>query len=102
MPETRTVTAESLIAEYAVDLAFVAEREPATTLADFVEQLRTVAHGLAVYARIDGAEDLDTAAVYLCDADDSTDDAERAVLLNRAAGYLTGTADMVDEYRLMV
>lgn len=94
-------TIDTLVARYADDIAFVAEERPATTPEGFIEQLRTAAHRLDVYARINGAEDLETAATYLTDAMASTG-AERRVLLNRAVKYLAYTSDMVDEYRLMV
>lgn len=92
--------APSILAPYVDDIAFVAEESPATTPEDFVEQLRTAAHRLDVYARINGAEDLETAATYLVDALASTG-AERSVLLNQVVKYLAYTSDMVDEYRLM-
>jgi hypothetical protein len=93
--------APTILARYVDDIAFVAEEKPATTPAEFVEQLGTAALRLGHYARINGAEDLDTAATYLTDAMASTG-AKRKVLLNQAVEYLVNTADMVDEYRLMV
>ncbi|MET7646112.1 hypothetical protein ABZS83_21280 [Streptomyces sp. NPDC005426] len=94
---------DKLIAQYATDVAFVAEREPATTLADFTQQLATAADLLGPsWVDIEGAEELDTAVVYLTDALDSTDDAERAVLVSRAARYLVDVDDIVSEYRLSV
>ncbi|MGW1814120.1 hypothetical protein ACWCQM_11240 [Streptomyces sp. NPDC002125] len=99
---TKTITAESLIADYAADIAFVAEEEPATTLAVFNTQLATAADRLGKeWADIDGAEELPTAVTYLADAVDSTDDTERTVLVNRAATYLTDIHDLVEEYREM-
>ncbi|MFE3429501.1 hypothetical protein [Streptomyces sp. NPDC059171] len=100
---TKNITAEQLIAKHASDIAFVAEQEPATTLEDFNEQLDTAAERLGpTWADINGAEELDTAVTYLADAIQSTDDAERAVLVNRAARYLTNVDDVVEEYREMV
>uniref|UniRef100_A0AAU3GYP9 Uncharacterized protein n=1 Tax=Streptomyces sp. NBC_01401 TaxID=2903854 RepID=A0AAU3GYP9_9ACTN len=96
-------TVDKLIAQHAADIAFVAEREPATTLADFNEQLGTAADRLGPsWVDIEGAEELEIAVVYLADALDSTDDAERAVLVSRAARYLADVDDMVSEYRLSV
>jgi hypothetical protein len=93
--------APSILARYVDDIAFVAEAEPATTPAEFIDQLGTAARNLGYFARINGAEDLETAATYLTDAMQSKG-GERRVLLNHAVGYLANTADMVDEYRLMV
>ncbi|WP_098899401.1 hypothetical protein [Streptomyces sp. st77] len=96
------MTAEQLIAKHAVDIAFVAEQDPATTLEDFNEQLDTAAERLGpTWADINGAEELPVAVTYLADAIQSTDDAERAVLVNRAASYLTDVSDVVEEYRGM-
>lgn len=92
---------EHIITRYADDIAFVAEERPATTLDAFIEQLRTAAHRLTVYARINGAEDLETAVTYLDDAIRSTG-TERTVLLGQAMKYLKDAGEMVDEYRLMV
>jgi chemotaxis protein histidine kinase CheA len=93
--------APSILAQFVDDIAFAAEEPPATTPKVFIEQLRTAAHNLDVHARINGAEDLETAATYLTDAMEAKG-AERRVLLNRAVKYLADTADIVDEYRLMV
>lgn len=98
---TATVTADQFIAEYANDIAFAAEEQPAQTPEAFIEQLRTAAHNLGHYAGINGAEDLETAATYLADALSATG-AEQRTLLDRAVGYLANTAEMVDEYRDMV
>jgi len=96
-----TTIAPSILARYTDDIAFVAEEKPATTPEAFVDQLQTAAHNLGFFARINGAEDLETAATYLSDAIASTG-AERKVLLNKAVEYLVNTSDMVDEYRDMV
>lgn len=102
MPAKKTITAASLIAEYADSIAYVAEQQPATTLAGFNTQLDTAAERLGkTWADIDGAEELPTAVTYLADAIDSTDDTERTVLVHRAAAYLTGIHDLVEEYREM-
>ncbi|MZG04160.1 hypothetical protein G3M53_91450 [Streptomyces sp. SID7982] len=96
------ITAAQLIAKHAADIAFVAEQDPATTLEDFNEQLDTAAERLGpTWADINGAEELPFAVTYLADAIQSTDDAERAVLVNRAASYLTDVSDVVQEYREM-
>lgn len=91
----------TILARYTDDIAFAAEAEPATTPQEFIDQLGTAARNLGTFARINGAEDLETAVIYLTDAMEAKG-AERRVLLNRAVGYLANTADMVDEYRLMV
>ena len=93
--------APSLLAPYVDDIAYAAEAQPAETPEDFLNQLERAAHNLGDLARIDDAEDLQTAVVYLRDAMDAKG-AERRVLLNRAVSYLANTADMVDEYRGMV
>ncbi|KIZ16853.1 hypothetical protein [Streptomyces natalensis] len=68
---------------------------------EFINQLGTAALNFGTYARINGAEDLETAATYLSGAIGSTG-AKRRTLLNQAVKYLANTSDMVDEYRLMV
>lgn len=93
--------APSVLAQFVNDIAFAAEAEPATTPQEFIDQLGTAYRNLGFFARIDGAEDLENAAIYLTDAMEAKG-AERRVLLNRAVSYLKNTADMVDEYRLMV
>jgi uncharacterized protein related to proFAR isomerase len=92
--------APTILAPYVDDIAFVAGEKPATTPAEFVEQL-TAASERLTDAGINGAEDLETAATYLADANALTG-TERRVLLNRAVKYLKDTDDMVDEYRDMV
>jgi chemotaxis protein histidine kinase CheA len=91
----------SILAQFVDDIAFAAEAEPATTPQDFIDQLGTAAHNLDHCAQINGAEDLETAATYLTDAMEAKG-AERRVLLNHAVKHLANTADMVDEYRLMI
>jgi hypothetical protein len=92
--------APAVLAPYVDDIAFVAEEKPATTPAEFAEQLGTASERLTD-AGINGAEDLETAATYLADAIALTG-AEQRVLLNRAVKYLKDTDDMVAEYRDMV
>lgn len=101
MPSTTTTIAPAILAPYVDDIAFVAEEKPAATPQALVGQLQTAAHRLGYYAGINGAEDLETAATYLSDAIASTG-GKRQVLLKQAVEYLVNTADMVDEYRLMV
>lgn len=95
-----TITADSLIAKYSADIAFVAEEQPATTVYDFTYQV-TVAAEHFEGAGIDGGDELETGTQYLADAVASTDDTERAVLLGKAAEYLARADDMADEYRDM-
>ena len=90
-----------VLAPYVDDIAFAAEAEPATMPEEFIDQLGTAYRNLGFFARIDGAEDLETAVTYLTDAMEAKG-TERRVLLNRAVGYLKNTADIVDEYRLMI
>jgi hypothetical protein len=92
--------APSVLAKYTDGIAFVAEKAPAATPQEFANQLETAARNLSM-ARINGAEDLETAATYLADAMRAKG-AERRVLLGRAVEYLSNARDMVDEYRLMV
>lgn len=94
--------APRVLAPFVHDIAFAAEAEPATTPEEFIEQLGAAARNLGYFARINGAEDLETAATYLTDAMATEAGIERSILLNRAVRYLAYTADMVDEYRLMV
>lgn len=93
--------APSVLAPFVDDIAFAADTEPATTPTEFIDQLGTAAINLGHFARINGAEDLETAATYLTDAME-TKGGTRKKLLAQAVKYLVNTADMVDEYRLMV
>jgi hypothetical protein len=97
----RPVTTESLIALYSKDIAFVTDESPADSADVFADQLRTAAERLGYNAGIHGAEDLETAATYLTDAQHSQEPTEQRVLLDRVAAYLQNVDDMVDEYRLM-
>lgn len=92
--------APAVLAPFVDDIAFVAEEKPATTPQEFVEQLSVASERLAD-ARINNAEDLETAATYLADAVNATG-ARRKHLTDQALSYLRYTADMVGEYRLMV
>lgn len=99
--QTEPITIDSLIAKYAVGIAFVAEEEPATTLNDFTYQV-TVAAEHFEGAGINGGDELETGIQYLVDAEYATDDNVRAVLLGKAGEYLARADDMADEYRDMV
>ncbi|MFD0074290.1 hypothetical protein ACFVIY_17835 [Streptomyces sp. NPDC127166] len=101
MRKTAPITVDGLIAEYAADVAFAAEKTPATILSDFIDQLHTAYRNLTHFARISLA-DLDTAVTYLEDAENSADATEKQVLLAKAAEYMRDIPDAVDEYRLMV
>lgn len=98
---TTTITVESIIREYAADIAYVAEGETATTVVDFTYQLEVAVENFEG-AGIDGGDELQAGAQYLADADGSTDETERTVLLRRAAEYLIRADDMASEYREMV
>ncbi|MFB7548570.1 hypothetical protein [Streptomyces sp. NPDC056154] len=100
MTTTAPATADTILTRYADDIAFVAEEQPATTLADLAEQVSTAGERLAE-AHINGAEDLETAANALRAVEDTPQES-RHVFLQHAAHHLRHTADMVDEYRLMV
>jgi len=100
MAALTTATSETLLARYAVDIAFVAEEWPATTLTGLAEQMQTAAEHMAG-AGIQGTDDLETAATCLLAAE-TPDLTERMVYLTRAARFLTSATDMVDEYRLML
>jgi len=91
--------APAVLARFTDGIAFVAEAQPATTVQEFIDQLG-VAAGRIAAARLDGAEDLETAATYLADAVRASG-AERRVLTDKAVDYLSSARDMVDEYRLM-
>ncbi|MFF0055651.1 hypothetical protein ACFYRI_14800 [Streptomyces microflavus] len=102
MPATNPITVESLIAKHADDIAFAAEEEqPAATADDFAAQLRDAVRTFEL-AGINGTEELEDAATYLVDAATSTDPAEQAVLLKKAAKGLAYADDMVSELRDMV
>lgn len=101
MPAPILTTPEAFVARFAEDIAFVADEPTATTIDDFVSQVYTAASN-AEAAGITVGEELPVGARYLADAHSTTDDTERAVLLKRAAEYLSYTRDMADEYRLMV
>ncbi|NEB70282.1 hypothetical protein G3I39_24975 [Streptomyces fulvissimus] len=101
MPATKTLTIESLIAEYADGIAFAAEEQPATTVDGFAAQLRDSVRTFEL-AGINGTDELEDAATYLVDAASSTDLAEQAVLLKKAAKNLAYAHDMVSELRDMV
>lgn len=92
---------QKLIDTHGKDIAYVATEEPATTPAAFIDQLGTAANYLNL-ARINDAEDVQTAATDLADALLTTDKSERQLLINRAGRRLKDTADMVTEYRQMV
>lgn len=93
--------APSALDKYAEDIAYVAEKPRAQTSEEFAGQLERAAYNLGTLARINGAEDLETAATFLIEAIDAKG-RERAVLLKRALGYLKDVPDMVDEYRGMI
>ncbi|MFC9987842.1 hypothetical protein ACFXKV_04745 [Streptomyces globisporus] len=101
MPATKTLTVESLIAEYADGIAFAAEEQPAATVDDFAAQVRDSIQTFEL-AGINGGDELEDAATYLVDAVNSTDPAEQALLLKKAAKGLAYADDMVSELRDMV
>ncbi|MEU6925436.1 hypothetical protein [Streptomyces sp. NPDC046631] len=100
MTTTAPVTTETILDRYADDIAFVAEEQPATTLAALAEQVSTAGERLGE-ARINGAEDLETAADALRAVEDTPLES-RHVFLRHAARHLRHVGDMADEYRDMV
>jgi hypothetical protein len=98
---TATITIDSLIAQHAADLAYVAENPtPATTLDELVHHLTYAAENFDL-ARINGHEDLETAATLLAEAGQA-EGADRDTFILRAAALLKEVRDMTDEYRTMV
>jgi hypothetical protein len=89
-----------LVTAYAQTVADITEKTPATTHTDFVDQLSTASSRMTD-AGINGAEDLETAAIYLADIDEAAEASGigQAVLLKRARSLLAGLTDMADEYR---
>lgn len=98
MTATALVTVDTLVARYAADIAFVAEEQPATTVAAFTYQLVAASENFEA-AGINGGDDLQAGAQYIADANTATDDNKRTVLLGQAAEYLAQATDMADEYR---
>lgn len=98
MPAT---TMQQLIDTHGKDIAYAAAEEPANTPAGCIDQLGTAAINLGL-ARMNNAEDVQTATTDLTDALNTTSKKERQVLINRAGRHLKYVADMVDEYRQMV
>ena len=102
MPKTAALTADTLVARYAVDIAFVTGQTPATTLADFADQLSTAGDTLTA-AYITLAEEFETAASLLrVAADPDVTASDQDVLLKRSVRYLKDIPDAVGEYRLTV
>ncbi|MCI2423096.1 hypothetical protein MOQ72_37330 [Saccharopolyspora sp. K220] len=102
------ITVEDIIGRYADDIAFVAEATPAAELGAFIDQLDTAAWRFGE-ARINGHEDMETAAVHLrgprptSEARDSVDETARNVFLKRADELLFPVVwDMTQENRDMV
>ncbi|MFJ7990250.1 hypothetical protein [Streptomyces sp. NPDC096351] len=101
MTKTAPLTADTLVARYATDIASVTDEKPATTPGDFIQQLHTAHRTLADLSGISLADDLDTAAIYLTDAvqPDNTD-TETQTLLRKAADLMRDIPDAVAEYQL--
>lgn len=89
----------TLLASYTADIAFVAEEQPATSLAVLAEQVATAVDRLRDVG-LDG-EDLACAGVYLRDAHRS-DGSERRVLLENADRHMRVGCEQVNDYRLML
>jgi len=102
MPTT-AITAADIIRRYADDIAYVAEKkDQATDIGTFADQLGTAARNFSL-ARIDGHEDVQTAAAFLHEADLSADDTERAEFLRKADKLLAPVVgEMTQEFREMV
>ena len=96
-----TITVDSLIAQHADNLAYVAENPaPATTLDEFLHRLDYAADNFDL-AGIRGHQDVKAAGTLLAEAA-ATDGAAQERLLLRAAVLLKELGDMTDEYRTMV
>ncbi|MYZ34351.1 MULTISPECIES: hypothetical protein [unclassified Streptomyces] len=103
MPTT-VITAADIIRHYAAAIAYVAEKDKdqATDIGTFADQLGTAARNFLM-ARIDGHEDVQTAAAFLHEAHVSIDANERTVFLRKADKLLAPIVwDMTEEYRGMV
>jgi hypothetical protein len=103
MPTT-VITADEIIRRYADDIAYVAEKDKdqATDIGTFADQLGTAARNFSL-ARIDGHEDVRTAAAFLHEAHISIDDNERTVFLRKADKLLAPIVwEMTEEFREMV
>ncbi|MEU9157986.1 hypothetical protein AB0D59_47550 [Streptomyces sp. NPDC048417] len=102
MPTT-AITADDIIRCYAADIAYVAEdKDQATDIGTLADQLGTAARNFSM-AGINGHEDVETAATFLAEAHDATDDTERTVFLRKADKLLSPVVwDMTQEYRDMV
>lgn len=101
---TATITVADIISRYAADIAYVAEKDKdqATDIGAFADQLGTAARNFSL-ARIDGHEDVATAAAFLHEAHLSTDANERAVFLRKADKLLSPIVwEMKEEFREMV
>ncbi|CQR59264.1 hypothetical protein [Streptomyces leeuwenhoekii] len=101
MTATATVTVDSLIAQHADNLAYVAENPtPATNLTEFLHHLDYAVDNFH-QAGINGHDDLQTAGTLLSEAANTEGDTREGLLL-RAAVVLEVVRDMTDEYRTMV
>jgi hypothetical protein len=100
MPTT-TITVTDIISRYADDIAYVAEKDPATDIDTFLDQLDTAARNFGM-AGITDHEDLETASTHLDEALNSDDETARGVFLRRADELLAPVRDMTEEYRGMV
>ncbi|MFB7592351.1 hypothetical protein [Streptomyces sp. NPDC056169] len=101
MSKTAVLTADSLVAKYAADIASVTSQTPATTLAEFADQLSTAGDTLTS-AYITLAEEFETAASLLrVAADPDVTATDQDALLRKAIPYLKDIPDAVGEYRLM-
>jgi len=102
MPTT-AITAADIIRNYAEDVAYASEnKDQATDIGTFADQLGTAANNFSL-ARIDGHEDVATAAAFLHEAHITTDSNERTVLLRKADKLLSPVvSEMTEEFREMV
>ncbi|MFD3337407.1 hypothetical protein ACFWV1_32970 [Streptomyces sp. NPDC058700] len=100
MSKTDPITAERIVAKYATAVASTTGNTPATTLADFADQLSTAGNTLTS-AHITLAEEFDFAASLLrVAADPDVPAADQDALLRKAAPYLTDIPDAIAEYHL--
>ena len=101
MPDT-TINTADIINRYADDIAYVAESDAAIDLETFADQAGRATRNFSL-ARINGHEDVETAAEHLLEAHLATDATERDVFIRKADKLLRPIlADMTQEYREMV
>lgn len=95
----KTVTFESIVETYAESLAVVADESPATEIDAFISQLSSASYNMDI-AGLD-INDVDAAATYLADARSSTG-SEQQVLLAKVWRRLQNSAELFDDFKMMI